>query len=353
MKLSELEGAGFELPADLEAASPPEARGLRRDGVRLMVAHKSDPGQLEHRYFADLPSLFEPGDVLAVNTSATLPARLEGTIRGGATAAAVHLATPRPDAPPVVELRHLDRVTGVTSPWLDASPGTVVDLPGGATVRLVMTVREGSRLWLADLRGVHPLLAYLARHGKPIRYSYVPQEWPISYYQTVFADIPGSAEMPSAARPFSTEVTTRLVSRGVQIAPLVLHCAVSSLEAHEPPSPEWFRVPASTATLINTARLDGHRIIAVGTTAVRALESASDGAGLVHEAGGWTELVITSERPARVVSGLITGWHEPGASHLALLEAVAGREVVEASYRAALAEGYLWHEFGDSHLILP
>jgi S-adenosylmethionine:tRNA ribosyltransferase-isomerase len=351
----------FELPSDLEADSPPEARGLRRDGVRLMVAHKSAPGRLEHRYFTDLPSLLEPGDVLAVNVSATLPARLDGTIRNRTEPAAIHLSSALASGaelrsgtrPVVVELRHRDPATGATRPWLDASAGTVIDLPGGATARLSKPFLTGPRLWQAELHHPQPMLAYLARYGKPIRYSYVPTEWPIAYYQTVFADVPGSAEMPSAARPFSTEVTTRLVSRGIQIAPLVLHCGVSSLEAHEPPIPEWFKVPASTAALVNAARRHGHRVIAVGTTAVRALESAVDRDGEVRAGEGWTDLVITPDRGIRAVVGLITGWHEPGASHLALLEAVAGREVVNSSYQAALVEGYLWHEFGDSHLILP
>jgi S-adenosylmethionine:tRNA ribosyltransferase-isomerase len=193
----------------------------------------------------------------------------------------------------------------------------------------------------------------LARHGHPIRYSYVRRPWPIDSYQTVFAQVPGSAEMPSAARPFSAELTTRLVSRGISVAPFVLHCGVSSLEAHEPPAPEWYRVPPATATLVNTARQSGNRVVAVGTTAVRALETVADPAGTVHPGEGWTELVVDASRPVRVVDGLITGWHEPGASHLALLQAVAGPDLVSVSYTEALKHGYLWHEFGDSHLILP
>ena len=195
--------------------------------------------------------------------------------------------------------------------------------------------------------------AYLARYGQPIRYSYVPQPWPIASYQTVFAEVPGSAEMPSAARPFSAEVITRLVTRGVGIAPFVLHCGVSSPESHEPPAAEWYRVPPTTAAQVNAARQAGHRVIAVGTTAVRALETVTDPAGIAHPGEGWTELVVTPDRDVRSVDGLITGWHEPGASHLAMLEAVAGADLVAASYTAALAEGYLWHEFGDSHLVLP
>jgi S-adenosylmethionine:tRNA ribosyltransferase-isomerase len=169
----------------------------------------------------------------------------------------------------------------------------------------------------------------------------------------VFAEVPGSAEMPSAARPFSAEVITRLVSRGVGIAPFILHCGLSSPEQHEPPLAEWYRVPPTTAAQINAARQAGGRVIAVGTTAVRALETVTDRAGLAHPGEGWTELVVTPDRPVRSVDGLLTGWHEPGASHLAMLVAVAGPALIDASYSEALAEGYLWHEFGDSHLVLP
>jgi S-adenosylmethionine:tRNA ribosyltransferase-isomerase len=347
----------FELPPDLEAGSPPEARGLRRDGVRLMVAHKAGL-TLEHRYFADLPALLDPGDVVVVNTSATLPASLPA--RAGSEPAALQLSGRLPGGLWTVELRHRRLEPAdegyETTPWLDARAGTAVDLPGGGRAVLSLPANGGltpGRLWVASVDLPMPARRYLDRYGHPIRYSYVRRPWPIASYQTVFAQVPGSAEMPSAARPFSTGVTTRLVGRGIIVAPFVLHCGVSSLEAHEPPAPEWYRVPPTTATVVNVARQSGHRVIAVGTTAVRTLETVADPTGTVHPGEGWTELVVDASRPIRVVDGLITGWHEPGASHLALLQAVAGRDLVEASYAEALNERYLWHEFGDSHLILP
>jgi S-adenosylmethionine:tRNA ribosyltransferase-isomerase len=350
--------ASFELPPDLEAGSPPEARGLRRDGVRLMVARKGTLA-LEHRHFADLPALLDPGDVVVVNTSATLPASLPA-VTAGAEPAALQLSGRLPGGLWVVEVRHRRGDPAgegyQTRPWLDAEAGMALDLPAGGRAVLRLPASGGlhpGRLWVATVDLPGPVLAYLARHGHPIRYPYVPRPWPIGSYQTVFAEVPGSAEMPSAARPFSAEVTTRLVSRGVSIAPFVLHCGVSSLEAHEPPAPEWYRVPPVTATLVNTARESGHRVVAAGTTAVRALETVADPAGAVHPGEGWTELVVDAARPVRVVDGLITGWHEPGASHLALLQAVAGPDLVAASYAEALQRRYLWHEFGDSHLILP
>jgi S-adenosylmethionine:tRNA ribosyltransferase-isomerase len=128
---------------------------------------------------------------------------------------------------------------------------------------------------------------------------------------------------------------------------------VASPEASEPPYPERYRVPAPTARLVNVTRADGGRVVAIGTTVVRALETVADRRGEVHPGEGWTELIVTPERGVRAVDGLLTGWHEPEASHLAMLEAVAGRELLERSYAAGLAEGYLWHEFGDVHLVLP
>jgi S-adenosylmethionine:tRNA ribosyltransferase-isomerase len=172
-------------------------------------------------------------------------------------------------------------------------------------------------------------------------------------YQNVYVTEPGSAEMPSAGRPFTAEILTRLVAKGVGITPLVLHTGVASLEADEVPYPERARVPAITAERVNAARASGHRVVAVGTTVVRALETAADADGLARAYDGWTDLVVTPERGVRVVDGLLTGWHEPEASHLLLLEAVAGVDVLRRSYEASLAEGYLWHEFGDVHLILP
>jgi S-adenosylmethionine:tRNA ribosyltransferase-isomerase len=344
--------AGFHLPPELEASAPPEARGLRRDGVRLLVAR---PGRLEHHRFTDLPCLLDAGDVLVVNTSATLPASVDAEA-GPGVPSTLQFAGRLPGGLWMVELRH--RQAGASVPWLDADPGTAVELPGGgrAELRLPASAALGPgrpvRLWVATVALPEPLVPYLARHGRPIRYAYVPEPWPIASYQTVFAEVPGSAEMPSAARPFSAEVITRLVSRGIGIAPFVLHCSVSSPEQHEPPAAEWYRVPPTTAAQINAAHQGGRRVIAVGTTAVRALETVTDPAGVVHPGEGWTELVVTRDRPVRAVDGLLTGWHEPGASHLAMLEAIAGPGLVADSYAAALAHGYLWHEFGDSHLVL-
>ena len=339
----------FDLPTALSAHEPPEARGLGRDGVRLLLGDRST-GDVSHHWFPDLPSLLRPGDVLVVNTSATIPAAIDTT---DGSRLVVHVSTELPGDRWVVELRS-PATGGSTQPYRDGAAGRTFPLRGGATVRLVEPYTDG-RLWLAVVatpRSV-PLVEHLMRYGRPIRYDYVTRDWPLAAYQTVFATEPGSAEMPSAGRPFTTALVTQLVSRGVTLAPLTLHTGVASAEAHERPYPERFTVPAATARLVNAARADGSRIIAVGTTAVRALESAVTGNGRVAPATGWTDLVVTPERGVRVVDGLLTGLHEPRASHLAMLEAIAGPDLLARCYRAAIERRYLWHEFGDMNLLLP
>ena len=262
----------FVLPAELAASEPPEIRGSGRDDVRLLVSWRAGC-LLGHARFAELPELLEPGDLLVVNTSATLPAAVDGRLSGppeDGAAIELHFSTRLPAGLHVVELRRPDGNS--TRPWLDAPSGLTVWLPDGGQVEtLVPMARSQTRLWVASVRLPLGFEEYLAVHGRPIRYGYVPHDRPIGDYQTIFATEPGSAEMPSAARPFTPELVTRLVSRGVGVAPLVLHAGVSSGEAHEPPFPEYYRVPASTARQVETARAGGGRVVAVGTTVVRAL----------------------------------------------------------------------------------
>ncbi|MBV9194298.1 MAG: S-adenosylmethionine:tRNA ribosyltransferase-isomerase [Solirubrobacterales bacterium] len=341
--------ATFEVPARLEADRPPEARGLARDEVRLLVARRAS-GSLSHLRFRDLPGLLTPGDLLVINVSATLPAALPAT-RPDGEPVRVHVATrvPRLNASwRVVELREAGGARPVRG-----RPGERLRLRGGAELELVAPYASGGRLVLARFRGRGPLERYLLRHGEPIRYGYVAECWPLAAYQNVYAARPGSAEMPSAGRPFSPELITRLIAQGVLLAPITLHAGVSSPERHEAPAPEYFEVPEATARLLATVRAGGSRVIAVGTTVVRALETVAEPDGAIRAGAGWTGLVITPERGLWAVDGLITGWHEPEASHLLMLEAAAGRELLTRSYDAALAHGYRWHEFGDSHLILP
>ncbi|HYN97880.1 MAG TPA: S-adenosylmethionine:tRNA ribosyltransferase-isomerase, partial [Pilimelia sp.] len=210
-----------------------------------------------------------------------------------------------------------------------------------------------SRLWRAGVAPATDRTAYLLAHGRPVSYGHLSRPRPLADYQTVYAAEPGSAEMVSAGRPFSAAVLVRLMARGIPVAPVVLHAGLSSPELHEPPTAERFAVPAVTARLVNGTRAAGGRVVAVGTTVVRALESATGPDGTTRPARGWTDLVLGPDRPARVVTGLVSGLHDPQASHLLLLDAVAGAQLVDAAYRAAVAEGYRWHEFGDSTLLLP
>jgi S-adenosylmethionine:tRNA ribosyltransferase-isomerase len=235
---------------------------------------------------------------------------------------------------------------------LDLPDAAIVALFGGGEVHLLDRFGDSRRLWLATLAIEGDVLAYAAEHGRPIRYRHVGRDWPLDRYQTVFGRVPGSAEMPSASRPFTCELVTNLVTRGVQIAPLLLHTGVSSLEGHEAPYPERYHVPMSTAELVNATRARGSRVIAVGTTVVRALATVTDERGLAHPGEGWTDVVVSADRPVPSLDGLLTGWHEPESSHLLMLQAFASTDALAAAYEAALDGGLLWHEFGDSHLIL-
>jgi S-adenosylmethionine:tRNA ribosyltransferase-isomerase len=356
----------FELPPELEAGEPPEARGLRRDEVRLMVSYLDDD-RVVHSSFGDLPDFLEPGDTLVINTSGTMNAALPAE-RGDGAPLAVHLSTHLPADLWVVELRS----SSGGEPVLDGEPGEVLILPEDASLVLQTPYlpekrqqSEGSnRLWISTLNLPVNFNDYLDRHGSPIRYRYVRESWPASYYQSVYATEVGSAEMPSAGRAFSPELITRLVANGVRVVPLILHTGVASLEDDEPPYEEFYRVPVETAEAINAARAAGRRVIAVGTTVVRALETVTDRNGSTHPGEGWTDVFITPERGIRSVDAMLTGLHEPRSTHLSMLEALAGggsvcaptgsgREHLQVAYAEALEEGYLWHEFGDLHLILP
>jgi S-adenosylmethionine:tRNA ribosyltransferase-isomerase len=343
----------FTLPRDREAHEPPEARGVPRDGVAMLVS-RTAAGEIGHHAFTDLPALLLPGDLLVVNTSATLPAAVRLASPAGL---AVHFSTPLPGGDWLAELRAAAGTA--TAPYGGGSAGQQLGLPGGAV--LTLGQRFTGRLWQARLSTA--VVPYLLRHGSPIRYSYVQRPWPIAAYQTVFGLRPGSAEMPSASRPFTAETVARLVARGVTFAPLTLHTGVSSLEGDEDPYPEPFDVPPATARLVDLTRRHGGRVIAVGTTVVRALETAARLAGppagtraaspSLTPAAGWTEHIVTPGNPLLAVDGLITGLHEPRSSHLRMLAAFAGLDLLGRCYTAAIEHGYLWHEFGDLHLLLP
>ena len=344
MRATEL---AFERPAERQATAPPEARGLARDEVRLLVSGSDGH---EHATFRDLPRFLPPCTLLVVNRSATLAASLPA--EGSAGAFLLNLSTRYGDGLWLAEPR-----------WSASTPGPLPLDPGesfrvaGLGARLVTPYPGIPRLWFVRVQG--DLERAMATAGSPIRYGYLePPYPPLAAYQTAFSTVPGSAEMPSAARPFTGHVLHRLRERGVRLASVVLHTGVSSLEveAEEVEAqalyPEPFEVPAGTAAAVNAAREERRPVIAVGTTVVRALESASEG-GRVRPAAGFTRHFVHPGRPVHTVDGLITGLHDPRASHLAMLFALAGPDLVRDAYAEAVRERYLWHEFGDSHLILP
>ena len=342
----------FQLRPELEAHEPPEARGTTRDDIRLLVSRSAAAELTEHK-FGELPDLLLPGDLVVVNNSATIPAAVAviySTADSGPLT--VHFSTAMPSGDWLIELRSGREPT--TVPCDAGTSGMRLELSGGAA--LTLTERFSERLWRGKLSTA--VIPYLVRHGQPIRYSYVPRSWPIEAYQTVFATWPGSAEMPSAARPFTPEIVTKLVSRGVSIAPITLHTGVSSLEGGEDPYPESYDVPAATARLVNLTKRSGGRVIAVGTTVVRALESASLTArsaieGPVAASAGWTSHIVTRDTGVAVVDGLLTGLHEPLSTHLWMLAAFADDALLSQCYQVAADRGYRWHEFGDVHLLLP
>ncbi len=338
------------LAEPLEAHEPPELRGADRADVALLAASRAD-GALIHARFDELPRFVRAGDVLVVNTSATIPAALPARLDGSHVL--LHLSTQvgygdgAGESDWLVELRTTNLL-----PFRVPAAGTRVELPGRAAAKLVAPYLGSRRLSFARLSLGEPSEDYLRRHGEPIRYAHSPGRWPIEAYQTIFGIEPGSVEMPSAARPFSGELVAELGARGVLFAPVTLHAGVSSLELGESPYPERYRVPPETARVVNAVRGWGGRVIAVGTTVVRALETVAAPDGTLGEGNGLTGLVVTPERGLRAIDGLITGWHEPSSSHLRLLEAAAGHDLLARSYAAAEARGYRFHEFGDSHLIL-
>jgi S-adenosylmethionine:tRNA ribosyltransferase-isomerase len=328
----------FALPAANEATSPPERRGLARDGVRLLVTDVAARAHADAS-FRELPSFLSRGDLLVVNDSATIPAALVARRATGASFP-LHLST---------------RIAGdlwIAEPREPVEPGERASLADGGTATFLVPVDAASpRLWYAALALPEPAGAFLARHGAPIRYRYVTEAFPLADYQTVFARVPGSAEMPSAARPFTERVLADLRARGVRVASITLHTGVSSPERHERPYREWYEVSATTAAAVNATRRRGGRVIAVGTTVVRALESAARGCEAIASSG-WTDLIVTPERGVVLADGLLTGFHEPEASHLDMLRAFAGAPLLERAYEHAIERGYLWHEFGDVHLLL-
>ena len=345
----------FVLPPELSAKEPPERRGIRRDQVRLLVIERAT-GKIEHTRFDKIDKYLRAGDLLVFNSSRTLPASMRGC-----ECSAAH--------GPCMEVRLAEHLPD--NSWLalllceQGDPfgcglrtGMQIEFAEGLTATVLERDVNIPRLWKLrfSISGTQ-LVDLIYRLGKPIRYEYISAPWDLDYYQTVYAKEPGSAEMPSAGRAFTWKLLLDLKGRGIESAYIILHTGLSSymddeLDRAYPASEEEYFVSQITAEKVNSARENGGRVIAVGTTVVRALESVADSDGCVNEKQGYTRLTINSQHRLKAVDGLLTGLHEPEASHLDLLSAFLSAEKIRAAYEEAIARKYLWHEFGDLNLIL-
>ncbi|BDS09517.1 S-adenosylmethionine:tRNA ribosyltransferase-isomerase [Aureispira anguillae] len=340
----------FDLPKHLACPKPTEQRNIARDGVRLLVTNN----KMEHYHdtFSELENYLEAGDVLVVNTSATLPSAFELTLPNGKPAK-LHLSTKLNAKDWLVEIRAI--LGTKTIRWKEGQEGMQFKLPNGANLVLKKRFYKNQQfldLWIAELQMEENEMDYMQTYGQPIKYTQLDNPFPMDYYQTFFSYHPGSAEMPSAGRGFTSELVSRLAKKGVLFVPILLHTGISSLEENEKPYPEYMEISPLAALLINKAKEEGRRVIAVGTTAIRAIESAAKESGRVAEFRGNTELFIHESYRMKVTDGLLTGFHEPKASHLNILQALVGYQHLKMAYEKAIEANYFWHQFGDLHLIL-
>ncbi|WP_256358475.1 S-adenosylmethionine:tRNA ribosyltransferase-isomerase [Bacillus sp. sid0103] len=335
----------FYLPEELNASLPPEKRGIRRDHVRMMVLDRVT-GDINHDHFFDLAKYLEPGDLLIANNSRTIPAVLHANwIRNSELIG------------PNVEVR-LARRCGedlwkaliVAAP---VKPGDMLEFSADLSA-MVIAEKGNSPLKIIEFtkKGME-LFNSIYTLGEPIRYEYIDQPWGLDYYQTIFASHPGSVEMPSAGRAFSWELIFKLKRLNIQLDFIQLHTGLSYLlddSYHQTPEEniEEYQISERTMERILQTKAAGNRVIAVGTTVVRALESAARNGIL----SGTTNLYIDSNFPIKIADGIITGLHEPQASHLDMLSAFVSEQHLLQAYNHAIEAGYLWHEFGDMNLIL-
>jgi S-adenosylmethionine:tRNA ribosyltransferase-isomerase len=343
----------FTLPTELSAKEPPERRGIARDEVRLMVMNRA-VHHVEHTQFNYLGEFLCPGDLLVFNTSRTLPASLDGCEAPTGPCVEVRLAQHLPDDSWLALL-----LCQQGDPFAcGLRDGMHIDFGQGLTSTVSNRDTHIPRLWqMRFSKSGTELMDLLYRLGRPIRYEYVSAPWNLDYYQTVYAKEPGSAEMPSAGRAFTWKLLFDLKRRGIDTARIMLHTGLSSymddeLDAQHPASEEEYFISEVAAQKIERTREKGGRVIAVGTTVVRALESAVSASGKVISQHGYTRLHITAKRKLRIVDGLLTGLHEPEASHLDLLTAFVPAEQIQEAYEDAVQRRYLWHEFGDLNLII-
>ncbi|UOR11076.1 S-adenosylmethionine:tRNA ribosyltransferase-isomerase [Halobacillus amylolyticus] len=334
--------APFQVPAHLHATAPVEYRQGERDNVRLMVL---DPltGQRKHTNFHDIMNIFQAGDVLVLNQSRTIPSSLHATGTRGDVE--VRLARK------IDEHRFEVLLLGTTYEEGDQiyfQNGFFATVEGNGNEYPLQVVNF-------KLSGVS-LMEFIYEYGSPIYYEYINDPWPLNKYQTVYSSTPGSIEMTSAGRAFTWGMLSSLVKKGVHLCYVTLHTSLSYYGNNKWPTPsnhpELYSIPRETVDTINDAKAEGRKVIAVGTTVVRALESAVIEGHLTQQNSVLTDLYINGNYSLKITDALLTGFHEPEASHLDLLKAFIDEAVLLEAYNEALKQEYLWHEFGDMNLII-
>jgi len=336
----------YALPPAAIAQTPAEPR----EAARLLVIDRAGGGLADHA-FLELPDLLRPGDCLVVNDSRVIPARVFAEDAGGRR---IELLFVEPLAPA--------RWRALVRPGRRCRTGVELRVggEGGARLRVAAVEADGVRVVerldgpvddLLRAWGLPPLPPYIARHAKP-----GPED--VERYQTVYARRPGSVAAPTAGLHFSDDVLARLRAHGIEIHPVTLHVGPGTfrpikavrVEDHVLP-PERAVVPPETARAVNVARTEGRRVVAVGTTVTRALESAVGDDGLVRPMDGRAGLTIQPGHRFRVVDALLTNFHLPRSSLLLLVFAFAGRELILRAYAHAVAAGYRFYSYGDATLI--
>jgi S-adenosylmethionine:tRNA ribosyltransferase-isomerase len=335
----------FQLPVDRLATAPREGRGEARHDARLIVFHRRR-GSIEFRRFFEIGEYLRPGDVVVLNDSKTLNASVHGTVDGVGR----------------IELQLRMRRGGVwyanCHPWKEPKPGNAIRFDGSAVTATVVGRHPELPLWAVRFSSEDGLDRFLEQVGRPIPSPYVERSFSNVDYNTVYARTPGSAEMPAAGRHFTPELLDELRLGGVTVASVTLHTGLSSveiaeedLEAHAMYE-EWYSITPETAAAVNDAKASRKTVLVVGTTVMRTVETAADSEGVLHSGAGWTDLYIRPGYRFKVADALVTNFHGPRSSRIALAAAFTGRDLLLRGYRRAIEEGLLFYEFGDATLTL-
>lgn len=333
----------FDLPEELIAQTPIE----RRDASRLLVLNKTT-GEWEHRHFYDLPDYLRPGDCLILNDSRVLPARLLGQRLPGGGACEVLLLIDKGDK----------TWECIVRPGKHLRTGAKVSFGNGElTATVTEVLPDGNRLVKFDYEGI--FLEVLDRLGKMPLPPYIKEELQDrERYQTVYSKVLGSAAAPTAGLHFTPELLQTIQDKGIKIGYVTLHVGLGTFRPvkednitdHDMHS-EYCTIPQETADLINMTKKNGGRVICVGTTSCRTVESWAQEDGTVKACAGWTNIFIYPGYQFKVLDGLVTNFHLPESTLIMLVSALAGRENVLAAYNEAVKERYRFFSFGDAMLI--